>query len=130
MNGNEVWRTHSACRVHTRVNARQTLDTADYFAEATKRSHECERGTQECVRHEAGVTLIELLIAVLSDEPAFRWYRSYAAGRSERHEQVRLQADGQPARHECGAHSGSGSGRNHAGDGELPAPAWVTVPNR
>jgi prepilin-type N-terminal cleavage/methylation domain-containing protein len=32
------------------------------------RSHECERGTQECVRHmgyQHGVTLIELLIAVL-----------------------------------------------------------------
>jgi len=29
------------------------------------RSHEWERGTHECVRHNAGVTLVELLIAVL-----------------------------------------------------------------
>ncbi|MGB6944018.1 MAG: prepilin-type N-terminal cleavage/methylation domain-containing protein, partial [Bryobacteraceae bacterium] len=35
------------------------------YPKLSLRSHECERGTQECVRHESGVTLIELLIAVL-----------------------------------------------------------------
>ncbi len=65
MSGNACGARTLACRVHTRVNARKVLDAADYFADATKRSHECERGTQECVRHDAGVTLIELLIAVL-----------------------------------------------------------------
>jgi prepilin-type N-terminal cleavage/methylation domain-containing protein len=54
-----------ACRVHTRVNARA-------FSGKLSRSHECERCTHECVRHQCiwhnrqkGVTLIELLIAVL-----------------------------------------------------------------
>ena len=46
-----------ACRVHTRVNARSLVQS--------QRSRQCERCTRECVRYRAGVTLIELLIAVL-----------------------------------------------------------------
>ena len=41
----ELWRTHSCVPLRTRANAwtmRRDL---------TRRSHECERGTQECVRH-------------------------------------------------------------------------------
>jgi hypothetical protein len=64
-----------ACRVHTRVNALISIPIRLAFCRVPQRfrqqrSHECERGTQECVRHNrrrnsAGVTLIELLIAVL-----------------------------------------------------------------
>ncbi len=54
-----------ACRVHTRVNALSRPRNDRLYPKLSLRSHECERGTQECVRHESGVTLIELLIAVL-----------------------------------------------------------------
>ena len=43
-----------ACRVHTRVNAlaENLMQPGNQIRWIERRSHECERGTQECVRHD------------------------------------------------------------------------------
>ena len=51
-----MWRRTLACRVDTRADAP--------YSAASKRRDESRRGTQECVRRQSGMTLIEVTIAV------------------------------------------------------------------
>src|SRR5665213_4109184 len=70
-----------ACRVGTRANA---------CSEVPERSHDCERGTQECVRHNSVIALCLILSAfVLHAEPADTIYTArYVVTMNARHDLI------------------------------------------